>query len=181
MKGITMKNKAPSIQEIQDVTHQFNNCSFQELCDCDFFQDKRKMIISKRMTQILMCNTTDSSREKIWKYCKKLTTYTHAPVTLNEYHRMLPFSNDPDIVDTIVRSLQADNDKCLSGEFLPDTIGYFYAIATISQSNYRREDIIELLNNIYNYLNQYRNNYLPVLQRNLNVLKTEWPDLNTIL
>lgn len=33
-----------------------------------------------------------TSNEEIWELCKKRTQTTHAPVTLKEYQRMLPFA-----------------------------------------------------------------------------------------
>lgn len=52
------------------------------------------MIITKPMTYILMSHTDDTNKEKIWKYCKKIASFSHAPIKLKDYQRMLPFSED---------------------------------------------------------------------------------------
>ena len=74
--------------------HTFEMLSFKELQAQGIFDDKRKMIITKPMTYILMSHTDDTNKEKIWKYCKKIASFSHAPIKLKDYQRMLPFSED---------------------------------------------------------------------------------------
>ena len=59
--------------------------------------------------------------------------------------------------------------------------GYYYAIATISQSLYRRDDIISLLQQIANHLKQNMPKDISVLKRNMDVLKKNYPDLERVI
>ena len=81
-----MKDTAPTIEEMREVIHTFEMLSFKELQAQGIFDDKRKMI--------LMSHTDDTNKEKIWKYCKKIASFSHAPIKLKDYQRMLPFSED---------------------------------------------------------------------------------------
>lgn len=85
-----MKDTAPTIEEMREVIHTFEMLSFKELQAQGIFDDKRKMIITKPMTY----NTDDTNKEKIWKYCKKIASFSHALIKLKDYQRMLPFSED---------------------------------------------------------------------------------------
>lgn len=38
--------------------------------------------------------SSEEEWEKAWKYCKKISTFTHAPVSLKEYERMEKFADD---------------------------------------------------------------------------------------
>ena len=67
-----MKDTAPTIEEMREVIHTFEMLSFKELQAQGIFDDKRKMIITKPMTYILMSHTDDTNKEKIWKYWKKI-------------------------------------------------------------------------------------------------------------
>ena len=89
-----MKDTAPTIEEMREGIHTFEMLSFKELQAQGIFDDKRKMIITKPMTYILMSHTDDTNKEKIWKYCKKIASFSHAPIKLKDYQRMLPFSED---------------------------------------------------------------------------------------
>lgn len=89
-----MKDTAPTIEEMREVIHTFEMLSFKELQAQGIFDDKRKMIITKPMTYILMSHTDDTNKEKIWKYCKKIASFSHVLIKLKDYQRMLPFSED---------------------------------------------------------------------------------------
>ena len=47
-----------------------------------------------------------ASNEEIWELCKKISQATHAPVTLKEYQRMLPFAQKEKTVDTVLHLLK---------------------------------------------------------------------------
>ena len=176
-----MKDIAPAMQEINDVLHQFESLSFQELQKLGIFRDTRKMIIRKQMTYVLMSQTNEANREKIWKYCKKIASYSHAPVTLKEYQRMKTFAEDRDIVDVILSGLEENLYPFSDGKNKVEPVqGYYYAIATISQSTYRRDDIISLLQKIADHLKQNMPDVVSVLKRNMDVLKKDHPDLENV-
>ncbi len=53
-----------------------------------------------------MSHTDDTNKEKIWKYCKKIASFSHALIKLKDYQRMLPFSEDVESVDVIMKALE---------------------------------------------------------------------------
>ena len=69
------------------------------------------------------------------------------------------------------------------GTVLPGNVlkGYYYAIATISQSTYRREEILSLLQVITDYFKSNQPDKLSLLKRNMDVLKKGYPDLGEIV
>lgn len=176
-----MKNEAPTMQEISDVLHMFETSSFQELQKLEVYNDNRKMVISKQMTYILMSHANETNKEKVWKYCKKIASFSHAPVTLKEYQRMKSFSEDQDIVDVILLGLEENLYPFSDGKNKVEPVqGYYYSVATISQSTYRRNDIISLLQQIADYLKQNMPDKIFVLKRNIDVLKKDYPDLESV-
>ena len=82
-----------------------------------------------------------TSNEEIWELCRKRTQTTHAPVTLKEYQRMLPFAQKEKTVDAVLKLLETYippfDDKYWTGF---DIAGYYYCLALISLSDYRKED-----------------------------------------
>lgn len=177
-----MKDTAPTIEEMREIIHSFEALSFKELQTQGIFDNKRKMIVIKPMTYILMSHADDSNKEKIWRYCKKIASFSHAPIKLKDYQRMLPFSEDKDIVDVILKALEENKYPFSDGKNKVESVeGYYYAIATLSQSAYRREEIISLLQNIVNYFKNNLPDKLSVLKRNMDVLKNDYPDLGEIV
>ncbi|SCY12128.1 hypothetical protein SAMN02910451_01440 [Butyrivibrio hungatei] len=82
-----------------------------------------------------------ASNEEIWELCKKIAQTTHAPVTLKDYQRMQPFAEKEKTVDTVLKLLESYippfDDEYWFGF---DIAGYYYCLALISLSDYRRED-----------------------------------------
>lgn len=177
-----MKNIAPTMQEIRDVLQLFESSSVKELQELGVFNDNRKMVIRENMTYVLMSHTNEENKETIWKYCKKLASFSHAPVTLKEYQRMKSFSEDQDIVNVILLGLEENLYPFSDGKSRVEPVqGYYYAVATISQSTYRRNDIISLLQQIADYFNQNMPDKISVLKRNMDVLKKNYPDLEKVI
>lgn len=115
-----------------------------------------------------------ASNEEIWELCKKISQATHAPVTLKEYQRMLPFAQKEKTVDTVLHLLKTYippfEDKYWIGVF--DIVGYYYCIALISLSDYRKEECEKQL---WETIDQFVKrdpelDNIPVLLRNMNVL-----------
>ncbi len=116
--------------------------------------------------------------EKAWMYCKKISTFTHAPVSLKEYERMEKFADDDILVTTIASILQkwtVPNENSILSGF--DVIGYFYSIALLSVAKHDREQNIYLLSKICDTLIKEKNQYCGVLVRNMTKLKKKYPDL----
>ena len=114
-----------------------------------------------------------TSNEEIWDLCKKITQTTHAPVTLKEYCRMLPFSQKEKTVEAVLKLLET---------YIPpfgnrywtdfDIAGYYYCLALISLSDYKKKECEEQLwVTIRQFIKsdpQLKN--IPVLLRNMKVL-----------
>lgn len=115
-----------------------------------------------------------ASNEEIWELCKKISQASHAPVTLKEYQRMLPFAQQEKTVDTVLHLLETYippfEDKIWIGVF--DIVGYYYCLALISLSDYRKEECEKQL---WKTIDQFVNrdselDNIPVLLRNMNIL-----------
>lgn len=121
------------------------------------------------------------TNEEIWELCKKIAQATHAPVTLKEYQRMLPFSQKEKTVDTVLKLLETYIPP-FGVQYWPgfDLVGYYYCIALISLSDYRKEDCEKQL---WLIINQFFNqdpdlNNISVLLRNMKVLEKQRPILS---
>lgn len=170
-----MKDTAPTLEEIAEVKSVFESSSFKELDEMAFFSDKRKMIITKNMTQILIRNAAEESREDVWKFCKRLANFAHAPATLSEYQRMKKYTEDKGIVDAVLAGLKEDYYPFTQS--IPPIQGYYYCIALLSQTSYRRDECLEYLENLSAYFNENLPDKVFVLKRNMEVLKGDFPDL----
>lgn len=121
-----------------------------------------------------------TSNEEIWELCKKRTQTTHAPVTLKEYQRMLPFAQKEKTVDAVLKLLETYippfDDKYWTGF---DIAGYYYCLALISLSDYRKEDCEKQLwttiDQFFKYDIGLEN--IPVLLRNMTILGSSRPVL----
>lgn len=113
------------------------------------------------------------------KFCKKLASFSHAPVSLKEYQRMKPFANDTQLVDNIYNTLSTyplSTNDILSG-FQFDIIGHSYCVAILSMAEHRRTENLILLDKIADEAIQKQNSYGNVLLRNMKRLKKDYPDL----
>ena len=122
-----------------------------------------------------------ASNEEIWELCKKISQATHAPVTLKEYLRMEPFAQKEKTVDTVLKLLETYippfDAQYWTGIF--DTTGYYYCLALISLSDYRKEDCEkQLWTTIDQFLKKDKDlEKIPVLLRNMKVLGSQRPVL----
>lgn len=176
-----MKDTAPSIEEIVEVKKIFENSSLQELRDMNFYEDRRKMIIKENMTEILMRHASDDNKEKIWKLCKKLSTYTHCPIALKDYLRMKPYAEDSDIVDVVFSSICDNRYPFTDGTKKVEPIqAYWYCIAIISQTDYKREECKALLKELIDFFEGQRQDEGSLLKRNMEMLVNTYPDLQEL-
>lgn len=115
--------------------------SVKEMQEYECFSDKRKVVMKNTMTEPLIRYAKEESVNDIWKLCKKLAGFAHAPVNLSDYKRMEVYASDGNIIDTVLAALK----ECyypFEGQLIPDIQGYYYCIALVSQAKYRREDCI---------------------------------------
>lgn len=120
--------------------------------------------------------------EKHIKFCKKLSSFSHATVSLKEYQRMKDFSDDTQLIENTYDILSEyplpEND--IMSEFQFDIIGYSYCIALLSQSEYNRTENLLLLSKIADEAIQKQCTYGKVLLRNMKKLKKDYPDLTEL-
>lgn len=115
--------------------------------------------------------------ERAWKYCKKLASFTHAPVSLKEYLRMEEFAEDHVLADEVfqvVKNYKVPENRMLTGF---DTIGYFYSIALLSAAKNNREPYIKFLNELANQWIKENHSCCNLLYRNMKRLSKKFPDL----
>lgn len=173
-----MKDIVPSMDEIKKVKTFYENSTFEELKKANLFENKRNMIILKDMTELLMKNASDEAKEDVWKFCKKLDTYAHCPITLAEYRRMKAFTENEKLVDTILKALKENRYPFSDGKSRVEHIqGYYYCIALLSQSEYRRKDCLACIAELFDYFNKNMPQNVWLLKRNIDVLKKDYADL----
>lgn len=147
----------------------------------NFIPDQTHNAMLRDMTQLIYAaDMTDEVRERVWKFCMTLTGYTHAPVSSADYKRMRKFTDDHELIDAVLEALDeyyppdSDDPRADLGF---DTIGYYYSIALISQSQYRREDCLALLETLTQYFVNAKNDIYDVFLRNMKILSKDFPDL----
>lgn len=173
-----MRETVPTVEEIKELKELCEKMSYQELAASGILEDSRKKVMKSTMTEILLRNAPKELKEDIWKLCKKLANFAHAPVSLAEYKRVRPYAEDAGIVDVVLSGLR-ENYYPFSG-LIPDIQGYYYCIALISQSQHRRADCIAYLTELTDYFIANLPEELDVLRRNMKVLKKEYKDLEVL-
>ena len=181
-----MARKIPTVQELRNYTQAKN----EYLRDC--IEHKKTFVItgpkfsgetiwSTQSTLPLLeaAELVGTSKEEIWKLCSKIASTTHAPVTLKQYERMIPFAQNPAIVDTVLKYLEMNYPEYDKSEkrLIFDITGYYYCCALISLSDYRKKDCEDLLWNIVRFFIKYDENKGDILLRNMTVLSPSRPSL----
>lgn len=117
-------------------------------------------------------------KEEIWELCKQITKCTHAPVTVKEYERMIPFAEKPATVDAVLKLLETYSPpfdvKYRTGF---DITGYYYCIALISLADHRQDDCEKRLWDTVDMFIEKDTDSAPVLLRNMNQLGGRRPFL----
>ncbi len=118
--------------------------------------------------------------ERAWNYCKKLASFTHAPVSIKEYMRMEEFAEDDGLAEEVfqvVKNYKVPENPILTGF---DTIGYFYSIALLSTAKTNREQYIRFFNELADQWIEAEHSYCSLLHRNMKRLSKKFPDLKEI-
>lgn len=121
-----------------------------------------------------------ASKEEIWELCRKIAQTTHAPVTKKEYLRMSPFAQKEKTVDAVLKLLDTYIPPFERDYWLDfDIAGYYYCIALISLSDYRKEDCEKQLRETTKQFieRDTESKRIPVLMRNMKVLEPIRPSL----
>ena len=150
-----MKKKIPSEEELKKYSH-------------------------KMMTLPLMEHASDDVKEAVWKLVKRLSTYARTPGTAADYKKMAVFAEDDAIVDAVLDTLKEMKYPFKNTDFIPDTPGYYYAIALISQSMHRRDETLSLFNELIDHAIEIKSDSALPLARNMDVLSKEYPDLTDL-
>lgn len=181
-----MARKIPTVQELRDYIQARN----EYLRDC--IENKKTFVITgpsfsgetiwatqSTLPLLEAAESVGTSQEEIWRLCSKIASTTHAPVTLKQYERMIPFAQNPAIVDAVLKYLEVNYPKYdeSNNKLIFDIKGYYYCCALISLSDYRMEDCEALLWNIVRFFIKYDKNKGDVLLRNMTVLSPYRPNL----
>lgn len=160
--------KIPTLQEIEEYR---NSSGGDRIYDLDHVAMSREMTI-----RILSVDMSDDTKATAWKFCKALAKYSHAPVSASDYKRMEKWVEETALIDVLLEA--CDNYFPNPAEPLRfDITGFFYSIALLSQSQYRRQDCLNLLDRITQYFVNTPGNRYSALLRNMQVLSTSYPDL----
>lgn len=181
-----MAKKIPTAAEVREYKERkYREIKYSHNYTVTGPQFPGENIWSRRSTLMLLeaAEAAGVPDEVIWKLCSKIASTIHAPVTKKEYERMLPFAQNPQIVDVVLKYLDTYGpdyvDENLSSLF--DIIGYYYCVALISLSDYRQEDCIKMLwDKVYYHIENYdkkNGGSFDVLLRNMKVLEASRPYL----
>lgn len=164
--------KVPTKQEIEEYVRYFKEDPMHHS-----IHDLEHRAMLKEMTQrIFSVDMTDEVRVTAWKFCKAFANCAHAPVAASEYKRMEKWVEETALIDVLLTACD-DYFPDQNFKYSFDTIGFSYSIALLSQSRYRRQDCLELLDRITQYYVDTKDDWYTVLLRNMKVLSKNYPDL----
>lgn len=162
--------KNPTLAEMQEYLEAWKDPSNR-------INDAAHRAMLREMTlRIFTVDMPDEVKPTAWKFCKALTNFSHAPVSLADYKRMEKYRDEHGLIDVLLEACDGYfPDPAFDFSF--DTIGFSYSIALISISDYRRQDCLELLDRITQYYIKTKDNWYTVLLRNMQKLVKDYPDL----
>ena len=164
------KEKIPTYEEIIEYKNHFSADPIHNRID-----GVEHSAMLKEMTQrIFALNLPEDLRALAWKYCLSLMKYSHAPVSPADYKRMEKWLNETALIDILLEALKG---YYPDSTYHFDTIGYYYSIALISQSQYRREDCLKILEELTNFCVSTKYKWSSVPLRNMTKLVKDYPDL----
>ena len=164
--------KVPTLQEMEEYVKNRGDSRCYDLDHNAMLREMTRRIFSVEMS--------DDTKVTAWKFCKALANYAHAPVVASDYKRMEKWINETALIDVLLEACDNyfPNPKF---KYSFDTIGFSYSAALISQSQYRRQDCLNLLNKITQYYVSTKDDWYPVLLRNMKVLSKNYPDLTQFM
>lgn len=122
----------------------------------------------------------EDAKPFVWKFCKKFASFSHCPVKPADYKRMEAFCTEPVLVDVLLKAM--DGYFCTDDYGIDfDVVGYYYAVALLSQSGYRRADCLALLDKLVDYETASLAQKGELLLRNMKALVKDYPDLAAML
>lgn len=162
--------EVPTLEEMQEHLREWKAAPDDRT---DVFH---RAVLRKMTLRIFAVDMTDDVKLTAWKYCRELTKYAHAPVSPAEYKRVEKWLPEYGLVDVLLKACDGYYpDPAFRYSF--DTIGFSYSIALISQSRYRRQNCLALLDKITQYYVGTKDEWYTVLLRNMTKLCKDFPDL----
>lgn len=167
------KMSTPTVEEILEYREAIREkrIAFEYTIECN--AKLREMTL-----RLLKEAQAEEVATRVWQFCKKLTNCSHAPVSGADYKKMQKYVEDTELIDVVLAAMQGyfptDENSILSGF---DIIGYYYCVALLSQSDYRREECLDYLGKLTNYVAEQCNGHISVLLRNMQRLEKEYSDL----
>lgn len=166
------KTKVPANDEMREYEKLFRADPIHNA-----IRDLEHITMIKEVTKLVFAvNMPESTREIAWKFCKAIANCAHAPVSSAEYKRMQKFVGEAALTDVLLEAL----DGYFPGpanKYKFDTVGYSYALALISQTQYRRSDCLAFIDKLTNYFVSTKYDWYTVALRNMKVLVKDYPDL----
>lgn len=162
--------KVPTLDEIREYKRNFASDLSKPI------DGKSEPAMLREMTErIFSVEMPDDVRLTAWKYCKELAKFAHAPVSPAEYKRAEKWLGETALIDVLLKACDGYYPNP-AFKYSFDVIGYFYSIALISQSQYRRKDVLALLDKTVRHYVQANDLPSPLL-RNMTKLEKQFPDL----
>lgn len=163
--------KVPTLEEMREYLKLWKAEPDSRLNDID-----HRAMLKEMTLRIFAVDMTDDVKLAAWKFCKELTKFAHAPVSPAEYNRMEKWLGEHGLIDVLLKACD-DYYPDPKFDFGFDIVGFFYSISLISQSRYRRQDCLVLLDKITQYYVKTKHKFYTVLLRNMQKLVNDFPDL----
>lgn len=167
--------KVPTVAEMEEYDQALKADIANWLNDLDHLAMNKPMTM--RIFKVIEAdNLPDSVKVTAWDFCKQLARFMHAPVSPAEYRKMEKYKGETELIDVLLKACDGYfPDPAFKYNF--DTIGFSYSIALLSISDHRRQDCIALLDRVTQYYVKTKDDWYPVLLRNMQKLVKEYPDL----
>lgn len=167
--------KVPTVAEMEEYDQALKADIANWLNDLDHLAMNKPMTL--RIFKVIEAdNMPDSAKVTAWGFCKQLARFMHAPVSPAEYRKMEKYKGETELIDVLLKACDGYfPDPAFKYSF--DTIGFSYSIALISISDHRRQDCLALLDRVTQYYVKTKDDWYPVLLRNMQKLVKEYPDL----
>lgn len=164
---------APTLDEIL----AYRKAYYDSLGSGAVIDGSTQVVMTREMTVRIFSNLmSEDDRETAWKFCKQLSKFSHAPVSPADYKRMEKWTGEHGLIDALLKACDGyyEDEKDPLGF---DVVGFYYSIALLSQSTYRREDCLALLDKLTQYYVKTKVDKYNVLLRNMTRLVKDFPDL----
>lgn len=165
--------KIPTLDEMLEYNKRVNADIENLVRDAD-----HRVMLKEMTLRIFSVEMNDDLKVTAWKFCKTLANFAHAPVSLAEYKRMQKWLGETALIDVLIKALN-DYFPDETKEFYSiDTVGFYYSIALISQSKYRRTDCLKILEDLTDFFINTECDRSVIL-RNMTKLVKDYPDLES--